>query len=106
MHRMSAAVVIGSLALCFTAPVLADSKAAKSHAGEKGYVSAYDADEKTVLDVQSCDWKKNAHDYVECGKSLRERVKRELCTNKGKGSHTWFYQVSDGKKSKNTTSCK
>jgi hypothetical protein len=105
MHRSSAFVLFA--AVSFTSlTVLADSKADPKFAGKKGYVTAYDSDQTTVLDVQSCDMKGNAHDYPECGKALRERVKSDICVKKGKGKHEWYYQVSDNSKSKHSTTCK
>jgi hypothetical protein len=103
--RSTAFVLFAAVALT-SVTALADSKADPKFAGQKGYVTAYDADQTTVLDVQSCDMKGNAHDYPECGKALRERVKSDLCVKKGKGKHEWYYQVSDNSKSKNSATCK
>jgi len=105
MHRVTAFILFAT-ATAIAVPVLADSKADAKYAGRKGYVSAYDSNMSTVLDVQSCDMKNRAHDYVECGKHLRERVKDDLCRNRGKGSHEFYYQVGDGKKLKNSAYCK
>jgi hypothetical protein len=105
MHR-SAALVLFAATTLIALPGFADSKASSEYAGKKGYVAAYDADGTTVLDVQSCDMKKSAHDYTECGKHLRDRVKEDLCKARGKGKYKWFYQVSDGKRSEHTAFCK
>ena len=69
-------------------------------------MSAYGSDLSTVLDVQSCDMKNKAHDYPECGSHLRERVKEDICKSQGKGKHTWYYQIADGKKSEHVANCK
>jgi hypothetical protein len=104
MRRFSASVVFAAVSI-LAVPVLADSVAAPEHAGKKGYVSAYDADMSTVLSVQACDPKGLAHDYPECGKTLRARMKTDVC-KKGAGKQTWYYQIGDGKKMKHTVTCK
>jgi hypothetical protein len=105
MNRVSASIVFG-LAMIIAVPVLADSSSSLSNAGRKGYVSAYDADQKTVIDVQQCDAKGGSYDYVECGKSLRSRVDGDVCKKKGKGKQIWYYQVSESSaKSKQTVKC-
>jgi hypothetical protein len=105
MNKLSFFVISSALTLA-ALPALADSKAESKYAGRKGYVAAYAEDQSTVLDVQACDAKGAGHDYVECGKHLRERVKLEICQKNGKGKQVWYYQVSDGSKSKHTTNCK
>lgn len=105
MQRQAALVLFGAITL-IAVPGLADSKADAKYAGHKGYVSAYDSDGATVLDVQSCDIKNKAHDYPECGEHLRARVKEDLCKARGKGKYKWYYQVADGKKLEHNTRCK
>ncbi len=105
MYRATAFTLFAA-ATAIAVPAFADSRADTKYAGHKGYVSAYDADMTTVLDVQSCDTKGGAHDYMECGKHLRDRVKEDLCKLRGKGKHAFYYQVSDGSKSKNHAFCK
>ncbi|MBL9028486.1 MAG: hypothetical protein JNL21_40215 [Myxococcales bacterium] len=105
MNKLSFPLFVTALTLA-AFPAFGDSRAEAKHAGQKGYVAAYAADQSTVLDVQACDAKGAGHDYVECGKHLRERVKSEICQKNGKGKQVWYYQVSDGSKSKHTTNCK
>lgn len=99
------ALLMFGLATSFAIPVFADSPAATSKAGTKGHVAAYDNDQKTVLDVQQCDAQGLSFDYVECGKSLRSRVDAAVCKKKGKGDYEWYYQISDGSKSKRSVHC-
>lgn len=76
-------------------------------AGTKGHVAAYD-DSGSLLDVQACTPTSHAWAYAKapCGKAFRDRMKEKVCSDKGKGRHKWSYQISDGKKSKQTANCK
>ncbi|MBI3204876.1 MAG: hypothetical protein HYZ29_25290 [Myxococcales bacterium] len=76
-------------------------------AGTKGHVTAYD-EAGAVLDVAACKPTKLAWDYAKapCGQAFRDQVKSKLCADKGKGKHKWSYQISDGKKAKQTANCK
>ena len=76
------------------------------HAGSKGYVTAYEEDGTTIIDVDSCPATKYSFDYVTCGRAFRERIKSMLCTKLGEGKHKWFYQVANSRKSPNTAYCK
>jgi len=108
MKRFAALSVFG-LALAVAFPVLADGPAPSDKAGLKGYVAAYEADQKTVMLVRRCDPKGLAHDYVECGKNLRADADKEICKRKGKGDHVWWYRIGDAKQSawlKQSEKCK
>jgi hypothetical protein len=80
----------------------------QKHAGHKGYVSAYDSDMSTIIDVERCPTrgKLSTPDYVACGQPFRDKIKATVCRQKGAGKHTWYDQVGDAKKNSNTAFCK
>lgn len=94
MKRLAALVVFGLVA-AVTVPAAADGPAPNDKAGHKGYVAAYEPDQKTVFLVRRCDPKGLSWDYVECGKALRADADKEICKRKGKGDQTWYYRIGD-----------
>lgn len=95
------------LSLGLSVMVAGVANADSDGAGTKGHVAAYD-ESGSLLDVESCKPKGHAWDYAKapCGQPFRDRIKEKLCADKGKGKHKWSYQISDGKKSKQTANCK
>ncbi len=75
-------------------------------AGRKGTVAAYFPSRLAVFDTQRCTKRRSVYQYANCGKALRDRVKRRLCARKGKGRHAYYYQVSDSKKRKSSVYCR
>jgi hypothetical protein len=72
------------------------------HAGTKSYVTAYEADGVTIIDVDHC-----PNGYVACGAAFREKIKDLVCGKHGPGKHTWRYQLGESSvKSANTAICK
>lgn len=95
-------LALASLAVFVSATASADST---TGAGTKGHVTAYEADGKTVIRVDSCPSKKLSFDYPTCGKKLRDDVKDLLC-KRGKGPHKWKYQIGDSKQMDQASTCK
>ncbi|MCC6667633.1 MAG: hypothetical protein IT375_28045 [Polyangiaceae bacterium] len=102
---MKTKMILVSLGLCTIVSGVASADS--NGAGTKGHVTAYDAS-GGVLDVAACAPTKLAWDYAKapCGQAFRDKVKEKLCADKGKGKHKWSYQISDGKKGKQTANCK
>jgi hypothetical protein len=106
---MKRALVVVLASMTFLpAAAMAGDEYDQKHAGEKGYVTAYEPDLSTIIDVDRCPTRGrlNATDYVACGQPFRDKVKASVCRQKGKGKHTWYYQIGDGRKSSNTAFCK
>jgi hypothetical protein len=62
----------------------------------RGTVTAYEADGKTVIAVRGCSaGRHGGTDYMTCGSALRTEIKTLMCA-RGKGTHTWQYQIGDG----------
>ena len=76
-----------------------------SEHGGKGKCAAWELD-GSLLALEHCPAKGSSHDYVECGKRVRDKVKELLCAKLGKGSHKYMYRVSDNKPSKSSVYCK
>ena len=89
-----------------TATVASADTYDERNAGTKGYVTAYEEDMTTIIDVDSCPATRYSFDYVACGKAFREKIKSLLCSKLGEGKHKWFYQVANSRKSPNTIYCK
>ena len=99
--------VVPALSLSLLALSGSTLAADSSHAGQKGYVAAYDTD-GSVIDVEKCAAKgKYSWDYVSCGKAFRAKINDRLCSTLGKGNHKWLYRVGNSKsRISNTARCK
>jgi hypothetical protein len=73
----------------------------RRRSGTRGYVTAYEADGFTVIDVDAC-----PYGYSACGQGFRESINNRLCSRHGSGRHTWYYQIGDSRKIRNTASCR
>ena len=100
VHR---ALVALGLAVGFTA--FAANVSADGWAGGKGMVAAMELDGTKILE-RSCPAKGLSHDYVSCGKELRDTIKERLCAAKGKGTHKYLYRVSDNKPTTSSVFCR
>ena len=100
VHRAFVALGFAVGFSAFAANVSADG-----WAGGKGMVAAMELDGTKILE-SSCPVKGLSHDYVTCGKDLRDRVKERLCAQKGKGTHKYLYRVSDSKPTTSSVYCK
>jgi hypothetical protein len=65
-------------------------------AATKGTVSSYEADQKTVILVETCAPQGDSWDYVPCLRDLREKTVNALC-KRGSGSYKWGFMVGDEK---------
>ena len=102
MTRYFVIAVLASLFFVGTAAADRD----RLRAGKQGTVTAYEADGRTVIENKLC-FKTRRHggyDYVRCGQRLRTAVKLELC-RRGRGTHTWWYQIGDRKPLRSTVYC-
>jgi hypothetical protein len=102
-------VILGLSACLLSATAMAGDDADRKHAGDKGYVSAYEADKTTIIDVDRCPvtGRLATPDYVACGKPFRDKVKATVCSKKGAGKHSWFYQIGNSNTfSSQTANCK
>src|SRR5262245_62137035 len=84
-------------------PSLADdlTEFDRRRSGSRGYVTAYEADGFTVIDVDAC-----PYGYSSCGQAFRESINNRLCSRHGSGRHAWYYQIGDGRKIRHTSSCR
>lgn len=100
-------VVLAISTFFLSATAVAGDTYDKKHAGEKGYVAAYEADKTTIVDVDKCPVKNRVADYVACGAPFRDKIKSMMCSQKGKGKHVWYYRVGDSDTyTTNTAICK
>ncbi|HSO38336.1 MAG TPA: hypothetical protein VLT33_37665 [Labilithrix sp.] len=72
--------------------------------GGKGTCSALRLDGSVIL-VEAARPKGNSHDYVACGKALRERIKPLLCGAGKEPSQEYLYKISDAKPYKREMRC-
>lgn len=104
MKKATAFITVIGLALATTLAA-ADDSSWRPHPGTKGTVTAYEADNYTVIDAKWCPRDRyGAHDYMACGNLLRSQIKTLMC-NRGPGVHAWYYQVSDGPHLASTAYC-
>lgn len=75
-------------------------------AGHRGSVAGWFPDRSDLFDSQRCYKKGLGYDYSACGSILRARIKRRICKMRGKGTHTWYYQIGDNTKSRSSVYCK
>ena len=73
--------------------------------GARGTVTGYEPDGKTVVLVKPCAKQRSGFAYSVCGPVLRTEVKKALC-ERGKGKHTWKYQIGDGPLLAQVTTCR
>lgn len=80
----------------------------RDHAGTAGYVTAYELDGTSVIDVKVCfrTTKYGGYDYARCGERLRDRLKIEMCRAKGPGTHYYLYQVGDSRPFRMSVYCR
>jgi hypothetical protein len=96
MAKRLVALAIAASALASSLPVVAQSTR-DERGGTPGHVTAWDADRRTLLDVDACPvTREGAWDYDACGARLRASVARALCAMRGRGEHGWFYQIGAG----------
>ena len=55
--------------------------------------------------VKPCAKQRSGFAYSVCGPVLRTEVKKALC-ERGKGKHTWKYQIGDGPLLAQVTTCR
>jgi hypothetical protein len=94
--------------IAFTGVVLVATVASAEqplHPGSRGTVTAYEVDDRTVIEVRACSMHGYAHDYGGCGDTLRADVRAILCA-RGRGVHSWVYQISDGAHLPSTVFCR
>ena len=88
------------IALPFAATLLLATVAtvafAGGKAGTKGTATSYEADQKTVIRVETCSPQGDSWDYVPCVRDLREKTVNTLC-KRGAGSYKWGFRVGDEK---------
>ena len=95
-------------ALVFVTAATTAATAHADRAGTPGTVTAYWLDGRTVIDVKTCfrTTRYGGYDYVRCGDRLRDWLKIEVCRSKGAGQHHYFYQIGDGRLSRQTLYCR
>jgi len=86
-------------ALIVIAAATGTAVADRDHAGAPGYVTAYELDGRTVIDVKVCfrTTSYGGYDYARCGERLRDWLKIEVCRARGSGTHYYLYQVGDAR---------
>ena len=98
--------VLAAFATTLVATLAAADSSTEPRPGSKGSVTAYESDGKTVIHVRACARDAHGgHDYPTCGAALRSEVHTLMCS-RGKGAHTWMYQIADSKPSVQTASCR
>ena len=69
-------------------------------------ITAWDEAGTKVLEHRFCIKTGGSWDYVTCGNRVRDRLKLQLCAERGPGLHKYLYQVGDGKPSASSVFCK
>jgi len=104
---MKKLVVIAAASLA--ALVLMGSSSASADeelkAGGRGTCTALRLD-GTVIAVETANAKGRSHDYVACGKALREKIKPLVCGEAKDGTKEYLYKVSDAKPFKREMHCR
>jgi hypothetical protein len=102
---MTRLLILAVLAATTATTSIADANSYRD-AGSRGTMTAYELD-GTVIDVRPC-FRTTRHggfDYSRCADRLRDSVKLRICGLRGPGTHGYFTQIGDGRRSRSTVYC-
>ena len=76
--------------------------------GNRGSVTAYELDGRTVIDRRLCTvrYRSNTVEYGPCSARLRDEVKTRMCLRRGPGTHHYYFQLGDNRPYRSSVYCR